>query len=71
MKSRDWRIFQIVQFIFFLCVSIFLFTRTADGHGAIQTFDIKLISFGIWLAFYFLVLALEYGIRFIITIRKK
>ena len=65
MVSKSWKIFQIIQFILFLCVSVFLFTRTADGHGAIQTLEVKLISVAIWGIFYLGVLALEWLIYFI------
>jgi hypothetical protein len=60
MKNKDWIVFQIIQFIFFLCVSVFFFTRTVDGHGAIQTLDAKLISFAVWGIFYLGVLAIEW-----------
>ncbi|WP_367117716.1 DUF3923 family protein [uncultured Catenibacterium sp.] len=43
MVSKRWKTFQIIQFVFFLCVSVFLFTRTVDGHGAVQTSEVKLI----------------------------
>lgn len=71
MVSKSWKIFQIIQFIVFLCVGVFLLTRAVDGHGTVQTLEAKLISFVIWLAFYLFVLAVEYGIRFITVIRKK
>ena len=59
------RIFQIIQFIVFLCVSVFLFTRTVDGHGAVQTLEAKLISFAVWGIFYLGVLVIEWLIYFI------
>lgn len=71
MKDSKWKIFQIVQFILFLGISIFLFVRKVDGSGAKNTADVKLISLTIWLGFYLFLLALEYGIRFLITINKK
>lgn len=71
MKISKWRIFQIVQFILFLGVSMFLFFRKFDGSGAKNTIEVKWISFAVWLGFYLFVLALEYGIRFLTVIRKK
>lgn len=71
MKNNKWRIFQVVQFILFLCVSIILFFRKVDGSGAENTAEVKLISLAIWLGFYLFLLALEYGIRFLIAICKK
>ena len=71
MKNNKWRIFQVVQFILFLVVSVFLFFRKVDGTGAENTADVKLISLAIWLGFYLFVLALEYGILFLIVISKK
>ena len=71
MKDSKWKIFQIVQFILFLGISIFLFFRKVYGSGAENTADVKLISLTIWLGFYLFLLALEYGIRFLITINKK
>ena len=65
MVSKSWKTFQIIQFMFFLCVSVFLFTRTVDGHGAVQTLEVKLISFAVWGIFYLGVLAIEWLIYFI------
>ena len=65
MVSKSWKTFQIIQFIFFLLVSIFFFIRTVDGHGAVQTLEVKLISFAIWGIFYLGVLAIEWLIYFI------
>ena len=65
MVSKSWKKFQIIQFMFFLCVSVFLFIRTVDGHGAVQTLEVKLISFAVWGIFYLGVLAIEWLIYFI------
>ncbi len=65
MVSKRWKTFQIIQFVFFLCVSVFLFTRTVDGHGAVQTSEVKLISFTVWGIFYLGVFAIEWLIYFI------
>lgn len=66
MKHKIWITFQIIQFIFFLCVSIFLFTRTIDGHGAIQTLEAKLISFAVWGITYLVIMAIEWIIYFFV-----
>ncbi len=71
MKKNKWRIFQAIQFILFLGVSIFLFFRKVDGSGAENTIEVKLISLAVWLGFYLFLLALEYGIRFLTRINKK
>ena len=71
MKNNKWKIFQVVHFIIFAVVSIILFIRRVDGSGAENTTDVKLISFAIWLGFYLFLLAIEYGIRFLIIIAKK
>ena len=65
MVSKSWKTFQIIQFVFFLCVSVFLFTKTVDGHGAVQTLEVKLISFAVWGIFYLGVLAIEWLIYYI------
>ena len=65
MVSKRRKTFQIIQFVFFLCVSVFLFTRTVDGHGAVQTSEVKLISFTVWGIFYLGVFAIEWLIYFI------
>ena len=70
MVCKSWKIFQIIQFVLFLCVSVFLFTRTVDGHGAVQTLDVKLISFAIWGIFYLGVLAIEWLVYFIVQRSK-
>ena len=59
MVSKSWKISRIIQFIVFLCVSVFLFTRTVDGHGAVQTLEAKLIRFTVWGIFYLGVLVIE------------
>lgn len=66
MKHKIWITFQIIQFIFFLGVSIFLFTRTIDGHGAIQTLEAKLISFAVWGITYLVIMAIEWIIYFFV-----
>ena len=70
MVSKSWKTFQIIQFIFFLLVSIFFFIRTVDGHGAVQTLEVKLISFAIWGIFYLGVLAIEWLVYFIVRRSK-
>lgn len=71
MKINKWRVFQTIQFILFLGVSIFLFFRKVDGSGADNTTEVKLISFAVWLGFYLLVLAIEYGIHSLTSKKKK
>lgn len=71
MKINKWRVFQTIQFILFLGVSIFLFFRKVDGSGADNTTEVKLISFAVWLGFYLFVLALEYGIHSLTSKKKK
>ena len=70
MKNNKWRMFQIIQLILFLGISVFLFFRKFDGSGAENTTDVKLISLAIWLGFYLFVLAIEYGVRFLTRIGK-
>ena len=71
MKRTGWKTFQIVQLIAFLGMSVFLFTRTVDGHGAVQTTEVKLISFGIWALFYLGLLAAEWLIYAIVHHSKQ
>ncbi len=71
MKNNKWKIFQLIQLILFLGVSVFLFFRKVDGSGAENTADVKLISLSIWIGFYLFVLAIEYGVRFLTRIGKK
>ena len=70
MVSKRWKMFQIIQFIIFLCFSVFLFTRTVDGHGTVQTLEVKLISFAVWGIFYLGILAIEWLIYFIVRHSK-
>ena len=60
MKSTGWRTLQIVQLIVFLGMSAFLFIRGVDGHGTVQTLEVKLISFAVWALFYLGLLAVEW-----------
>ena len=71
MKINKWKVFQIIQFVLFLGVSIVLFLRKFDGSGAENTTEVKWISFAIWLGFYLFLLALEYGIQFLIALKKR
>ena len=71
MKNNKWKMFQIIQLILFLGISVFLFFRKVDGSGAENTADVKLISLAIWLGFYIFVLAIEYGIHFLTRVGKK
>ncbi len=71
MKINKWKVFQTIQLLVFIGVSIFLFARSVDGSGATNTWNVKLISFAVWLGFYLFVLALEYGIRFLTVIKKN
>lgn len=71
MKINKWRVFQTIQLLLFIGVSIFLFARSIDGSGAENTTEVKWISFAIWLGFYLFLLALEYGIRFLVTIKNR
>ena len=59
MKINKWKVFQTIQLLLFIGVSIFLFARSIDGSGAANTWNVKLISFAVWLGFYLFVLALE------------
>ena len=71
MKNKGWKILQIIQLIIFLCFSAFLFARTVDGHGTVQTLEVKLISFAVWEIFYLGVLAIEWLIYLIVQHTKK
>ncbi len=71
MKINKWKVFQVIQFVFFFAVSVFLFLRKFDGTGLENTTEVKWVSFAIWLGFYLFLLALEYGIRFLVTIKNR
>ena len=71
VENKGWRIFQIIQFILFLCISVFLFIRKVDGHGTVQTLGVKLISFSVWALFYLGILAIEWLIYCIVRHAKK
>lgn len=71
MRSKRWGTFQIIQFIIFLCFSVFLFVRPVDGHGAVQTLEVKLISFAFWGIFYLGVLVIEWLVYFAVHHSKK
>ncbi len=60
MVSKSWKTFQIIQLVIFLLSSVFLFIRTVDGHGTVQTLEVKLISFAIWSIFYLGLLGIEW-----------
>ena len=71
MKVSGWKVFQIIQFIIFAGVSVFLFVRQVDGGGAENTLDVQIISFSVWLGFYLFVLAIEFGIRYLVGKNNK
>ena len=37
MKINKWKVFQVIQFVLFLAVSVFLFLRKFDGTGLENT----------------------------------
>ena len=41
MKNNKWKMFQIIQLISSLGISVFLFFRKVDGSGAENTADVK------------------------------
>ncbi len=69
MKKKSWKIFQIIQLIVFLGLSIFILIRTVDGTGAVETPQAKLIGLVAWTAFYLAVLVIEWGIYFLVKRR--
>lgn len=71
MKGNGWRTFQIIQLVLLLCFSGFLFLRTVDGHGAVQTAEVRLISFAIWALFYIGLMAIEWLVTFLTGGGKK
>lgn len=71
MKGKGWRTFQIVQFVVFLCFSVFLFVRPVDGHGVVQTPEAKLTSFAVWAIFYLGLLAVEWLTHLVLRRAKR
>ncbi len=71
MKGKGWIIFQIIQFLIFSAVSVFIFVRTVDGHGAEQTPYSRWISFAVWALFYAGLLVVEWMIFFFVRRSKK
>ena len=69
MKTKKWRTFQIVQLVLFVGFSVFLVLRPVDGHGAVQTPEVKLISFAVWAVFYLGILAVEWLVYAIVRHR--
>lgn len=61
MKHRGWMYAQILQFILAGAMSVFLLMRTYDGHGAFQNWEAKLISLGVWLGAYLVLMLIEWG----------
>lgn len=66
MKNKSWKVFQLIQLAVFAGLSIFLFVRTLDGTGAVETPQAKLIGFVAWTAFYLALLIIEWGIYFLV-----
>lgn len=69
MKNKGWMIFQILQLVIFLSMSLFLFLRGIDGHDTIQTLEIKFFSFAVWTVFYLGLLIVEWLIY--ILVKRK
>lgn len=57
MKINKWKVFQTIQLLLFIGVSIFLFVRSIDGSGAENTAEVKWISFAVCLGLYLFLLA--------------
>lgn len=55
MLRASWILWSIVTafwFILYLSVSAFLWLREVDSTGTVQTPELKLISIGVWSAFF-------------------
>ena len=48
MKIDKWKVFQAIQLLLFIGVSIFLLVRSVDGSGTTNTWNVKLVSFAVW-----------------------
>ena len=68
--KKGWLILQVLQLMIFAGMNIFLFVRTVDGSGAVQTPAIRLTCFLVWAAFYLGLLAIEWGIWLLIQRQK-
>lgn len=68
--KKGWLILQVLQLMIFAGMNIFLFVRTVDGSGAVQTPAIRLTCFLVWAAFYLGLLAIEWGIHLLIRRQK-
>ncbi|WP_035421674.1 DUF3923 family protein [Fructilactobacillus florum] len=42
--KKSWQIVSIIELLIFITLSIFIFIRSTDGSGTIQTQEIKLIN---------------------------
>lgn len=59
------RLINIILFLVFVAVSIYLFIRPVDGSGAAQSSSLKLVTFIVWLVFYLLILICQ-GVYYLI-----
>lgn len=69
MQNKGWKSFQLIQLVVFLSISLSLFLRGVDGHGTIQTLEIKFFSFAVWAVFYLGLLIVEWLIY--ILVKRK
>ena len=68
---KFWKKLHILQFMIFILGGVFLFIRNVDGHGVVQTIDLKALNFFIWFIIYMFILAIELGIYSLIKKTKK
>lgn len=54
-----WTIANIFWFVLFLSVALFLWFRTVDGTGAVQTPELKLFAITVWAAFFIIPVVIQ------------
>lgn len=72
-RKNTWIAFQILQLIILLLFGCYLFFRKYDGHGTLNTFDVKIITLKIWFLFCISLVAIEwiiYIIKYFLTRNK-
>lgn len=67
----DGKLYKSFSLFFSSALAFFFFLRPVDGHGAVQTPEVKLISFAIWTIFYLGVLVVEWLVYAIVRHSKK
>ncbi|USS88289.1 DUF3923 family protein [Fructilactobacillus hinvesii] len=58
-QSRSWKIVSMIELLAYVGLTILIFLRKTDGAGVYQSPTLKVITWGILTAFFFVLLVIQ------------